>query len=151
MTVAGRVGTCARRLSRLVPLAEAVGHLAVARVRLRRDDFSRLSAELGQHMAETPSAPWRQADRVAALDVARAIQRAATVTPWRTACFEQALAGQRMLRRRAVPCTLYLGVGRADAGVIAHAWLRAGDIAVTGGIPEGYAVVATYADGAPAG
>lgn len=49
----------------------------------------------------------------------------------------QAIAAQRMLRRRRIASTLYLGVAsnreKKDA-IVAHAWLRAGDKIITGEI-----------------
>ena len=56
-------------------------------------------------------------------------------------CLIQAIAGQWMLRRRSIPCTLHIGVGRTDKPegafhIIAHAWLRSGNIFVSGGVPN---------------
>ncbi len=52
-------------------------------------------------------------------------------------CLVQALAARRMARRRGVATTLFLGVGRDDAGkLVFHAWLRYGDRVVTGGRAE---------------
>ena len=51
-----------------------------------------------------------------------------------------------MLRRRAVPSVVYLGVGKdAAGGFIAHSWLRCGDRIVTGGGSRPrYSVIAAY-------
>jgi hypothetical protein len=50
-----------------------------------------------------------------------------------------------MLRLRGTESTLYLGVTREP--VAAHAWLRVGDMHVTGGQDVGrYAVVASFAE-----
>jgi len=63
------------------------------------------------------------------------VQAVARHLPWRFVCLPQAIAAQRMLRRRGVASTLYLGVApdreKPDA-IAAHAWLRAGDKIVTG-------------------
>lgn len=56
-------------------------------------------------------------------------------TPWESKCLVQAMTAQKMLRRRCLYSTLYLGVGKNDEGnnLQAHAWLRSGSIIVTGG------------------
>lgn len=47
-------------------------------------------------------------------------------------CFAQAIAAQRLLKKRNIPSELYLGVNKNDATLKAHAWLKCGDIFVTG-------------------
>ena len=65
-------------------------------------------------------------------------------------CLMQAVAAQRMLRRRNIPATVYVAMlaGR-QAGVnplLAHAWVRCGDRVVTGQCDESqYRVIATFA------
>ena len=55
-------------------------------------------------------------------------------TPWKSNCLVQAYAGKRMLTRRKLGCTIYLGVAKDhDGTMIAHAWLRCGTTYVTGG------------------
>ncbi len=55
-------------------------------------------------------------------------------TPWKSNCLVQAYAGKRLLARRKLGCTLYLGVAKDhDGTMIAHAWLRCGNYYVTGG------------------
>ena len=57
-------------------------------------------------------------------------------TPFRSVCIQQAIAARIMLHRRGIPSVLSFGVARTvDAGAIkltAHAWLRAGQVEVTG-------------------
>jgi hypothetical protein len=54
--------------------------------------------------------------------------------PWRSDCLIQAMAAHRWLRRNGVTGEFYLGVAKQDdASMIAHAWLKAGDLTVTGG------------------
>ena len=68
--------------------------------------------------------------------------------PWECQCLVQAVAGKAMLRRRSMPTTLYLGVAKDEnARLCAHAWLRCGDVIVTG--REGadrFSVVSTFGD-----
>lgn len=71
--------------------------------------------------------------------------RIADKTPWDSKCLVRALAARKILKRRKVATTLYLGVGLEDGeGMIAHAWLRCGSFYVTGGTGEGYAMVAKF-------
>ena len=62
-----------------------------------------------------------------------AVQSASGYTPWTSNCLAQALAAQRMLHRRRLPSTLYIGVAKpADQPLTAHAWLCCGEAFVTG-------------------
>jgi hypothetical protein len=63
-----------------------------------------------------------------------AITRACVRSPWRTMCFEQALAAKMMTRRRGLRSVIYFGVKKeADNDKIqAHAWLKVGEFVVTG-------------------
>jgi hypothetical protein len=80
--------------------------------------------------------------------VGRAVVGAAANTPWRSACLEQAVAAAGLLRRGGIPGTLYLGVARDPTqpdGMAAHAWLRCGNVMVTGAAGhERFAVVGMY-------
>ena len=53
-------------------------------------------------------------------------------TPWKSACMVQALTAQLLLRLFTIPATLYLGVGKSNDKLVAHAWLRSGSEIVTG-------------------
>ncbi len=76
--------------------------------------------------------------------VARHVNRSANNTPWESKCLVRALTAQSLLKKKKISTTLYLGVGTEDGKMTAHAWLRTGELYVTGGNGEGYAVVATY-------
>lgn len=82
------------------------------------------------------------ADYKYVLKVAYAVNRVCNRTRWESKCLVRALTAQRLLRKKKIPSTLYLGCGLDDEGnMIAHAWLRCGRIYVTGGNGDGYAVV----------
>jgi hypothetical protein len=51
-----------------------------------------------------------------------AVTRVANRLPWRPTCLRQALAAQRMLRRRRIPNRLHLGV-TSPSEPAAHAWV----------------------------
>ncbi len=79
-----------------------------------------------------------------ALRVARAVDHACSRTTWESKCLVRALTAQHLLKRKEVPSTLYLGCGKEEERMIAHAWLRVGDMYVTGGNGAGYAIVSKF-------
>jgi len=85
--------------------------------------------------------------------VGLALFYAAKVTPWRSMCFEQALAGRLMLQSRSLPSTLHLGVAKRagvaqqSAALKAHAWLVCQGEIITGGPDvEQFGVVARFGE-----
>jgi Transglutaminase-like superfamily len=123
-------------------VAEAVAYLALARAGVVALPFRVLAQRLGVPHAETPVATGPD---LTSRRVAWAIAAAAKRVPWRSECLEQSIAAMAMLRRRGIASTLYLGMARDP--VTAHAWLRVGDLNVTGGRDVGrYTVVASFAD-----
>jgi hypothetical protein len=96
--------------------------------------------------------PVRQPDlppaarKIAVRRIRWAIFSCARRVPWRTVCFQQALAAQLMLRRRGIPSVLYYGAAPDDKrGLAAHVWVRAGEIGVVGHeISHQFAVLAKY-------
>ncbi len=78
--------------------------------------------------------------------VSMVVNRVARRTPWESKCLIQALTAQRLLMQKKIPSTLYLGVGKEDKNMVAHAWLRCGEYYITGGNGEGYAIVARFSN-----
>lgn len=120
---------------------EALCFLALAGLGLRLFPMQRLMRWLdGGSLSPTP-------EPTATPEAVRdAVRRAAAVTPWRTPCLAQAVAGKAMLRRRKVRSTLYLGVAREGGTTLsAHAWLCCDKVYVTGGPGhEAYSVIARF-------
>lgn len=113
---------------------EALVFLCRAKLQLLFVPFRKLAPGFGAPQIET-GAVISPTDRPIAVDVSWAVQAVARHFPLGFVCLPQAMAAQRMLRRRGISSTLYLGVApdRADPRSIqAHAWLRAGDKIVTG-------------------
>src|SRR5262249_7730157 len=114
-------------------LATAAIELFVARVRLAARPADELLREI-----QTPLSPSRR-PRVPPheIDVKRlawAIAALAPNVPWRSDCLIRAVAADRWLRRLNLQPNFYLGVAKDQQGnLVAHAWLRYGDMAVTGG------------------
>lgn len=53
--------------------------------------------------------------------------------PWNVKCFEEAIAAKKTLEKHNVKATIYLGVAKKDKNkLIAHAWLKSGDVFITG-------------------
>lgn len=88
--------------------------------------------------------------------VGRAVVRAARHLPLTLLCLPQAIAAQRMLRRRGIASTLHFGMALSTDGsrrMLAHAWLTVGEQGVIG-IPasQGFSELARFsqeASGAP--
>lgn len=67
-------------------------------------------------------------------------------TPWESKCLVQAITVKNMLKRRNIETTVCLGITK-DKGdhILAHAWLKCGDIIITGETKEGlFAKVACF-------
>jgi hypothetical protein len=123
----------AERLRRLTPgewrdAGRGVAELARARLQLRR-----AAGDLPNHLAAPEEAgPMAPADLDRALDIGRALDRAASIVPWRADCLVKALAAQHWLGRLGLPARIELGA-RAAPAFGAHAWVRVGDAVVVGG------------------
>ena len=128
---------------------EAFTLCGYARVALLIIPFKKLAPRLGRHKHETTKEmDWNALEDLR--KVKRAVNRASRLTPWKSKCFVQAIAGKIMLRKRGFPSTIYLGVCKdkeKGEGLKAHAWLRSGQFIVTG--REGmmaFTVVATFGE-----
>lgn len=122
---------------------EAATCLAAARFAVERLPFAHLSRVLGALGQESP-AYVKPAAAAVATRVRQLLAMAARGLPWPSTCLMEASAGKVMLARRGVPSTLYLGVRRSSTELEAHAWLRVGDLAITGGDGEDFTVIARY-------
>jgi len=113
-------------------LAEAWLSLAWSRLLIFLP-FRRIAPLLGAPGCETE---WRELPREAQIELERiadAVRIASRAAWWECKCLVRALAAMRMLKRRGIGSTLYLGTGRDDAGrLAAHAWLRSGSRIITG-------------------
>ena len=121
-----------RTLSEYSLFAEAWIFLAFARLVLVFVPFRRIANMLGKVMYEVPADLQQDPKVLAAVSVA--IIRAGARSPWRTKCFEQAIASKIMLRLRGIRTTVYFGISKNGPGEMrAHAWLKVNDTIVTGG------------------
>jgi hypothetical protein len=115
---------------RVLRHAEAIVELTRASVVLRLVPPRSASALLGR----VEDAPARAASAAQLRDarlIGMIVASDARRLPWKPSCLRQALAVQRMLRRRDIPGRLHLGVapmGDAEA----HAWVTVGSRTVIG-------------------
>lgn len=129
-------------------LVEAGSWLIAARILLLLVPFKYLAARLGKQHNQSPVTFDTNPERDQARRIGRAVTTMSRYVPWDSACLAQAVAGKFMLQRRHIPSTLYLGVAKdGDAKMIAHAWLRCGDVIVTGAPQhQRFTVVSTFAE-----
>ena len=110
---------------------EAALELARASLEIRVVPSSRTVALLGTPETGTADEPVGAGAQCEAARVGRTVTRVALRLPWHPTCLRQALAVQRMLRRRAIPGRLHLGVTSATEAA-AHAWVTVGGRPVVG-------------------
>ena len=106
----------------------AVYWLAVARIWLARVSFPQLAARLsaGEGVENTDPELLRR--------VTYAVTAAGGNVPWRSDCFPQAIAANKLLQGYGYQSTIHLGVDKAGkTQLLAHAWLTCGETVVTGG------------------
>lgn len=78
---------------------------------------------------------------VYAASVSRIVNRICTKTSWESKCLVRALTAQKLLKRKKIHSTMYLGCRLEEGKMVAHAWLRVGKMYVTGGNGADYAIV----------
>ncbi|WP_379137745.1 lasso peptide biosynthesis B2 protein [Paenibacillus sp. sgz500958] len=109
--------------------------------------FSRVAPSLGERWKETDAEVAH--DQVRNIrDISQAIQLMSKYTPWESKCLVRAISGMKMLQRRGIESTLYLGTAKDENGaLIAHAWLRSGPYYVSGAeVMEKFVTVDKYAN-----
>ncbi|PGE61165.1 lasso peptide biosynthesis B2 protein [Bacillus toyonensis] len=119
--------------------------LGWARV-LKSITFSKVAPSLGDYMNETSVAQIQQHEDTLK-EVSEAISIMSRYTFWESQCLVKAIAGMKMLEKRDIESTLYLGTAKDNSGaLIAHAWLRSGSFYVTGSEGmEKFTVVGSFA------
>ncbi|SDF15696.1 hypothetical protein SPACI_011840 [Sporomusa acidovorans DSM 3132] len=120
--------------------------LAIVRLLIVLVPFRYITTYLGKHMQESPYAD--DNENIFINQVGWAILAVSRHTPFESKCLVQAITGKILLRRRHLKNTMYLGVAKnLENQMMAHAWLRSGNVIVTGGdISNKFTVVAKFAD-----
>jgi hypothetical protein len=124
--------------------AEAWFLLAVARLMLLFVPFKKLVPVMQYKRVKTYPPGQEQ---LILHGIQAAIARACVRSPWRTKCFEQALAAKMMTGRRGIDSIIFFGVAKGGEGekLQAHAWVKCESFIVTGwaGVDK-YTVVGTF-------
>ena len=124
---------------------EAYVYLGWARI-LKSMPFSKIASTLGTHMDET-SLSYNESNKLVLRSISEAIHIMSRHTFWESKCLVRAIAGMKMLERRQIESTLYLGTAKDENGkMVAHAWLRSGSFYITGAEEMGrFTVVSKFA------
>lgn len=110
---------------------EAFLYLGLARCLISLP-FARIAPSLGARMEETSHA-LPEGNKAELARVHEAIQVVSGHTFWESKCLVRAIAASKMLNRRGIESTIYLGTARNEFGhMAAHAWLRSGPYYITG-------------------
>lgn len=108
--------------------------------------FNKLKKRMGRHNEESVATVDKKIYKEA-IHVTWVVTLIASKTPWESKCLVQALTAQKMLKKKGISTTIYLGVRKEGSEMKAHAWLRCGEYYVTGGaIRNLYTVVAKFAN-----
>lgn len=118
------------RQSKLL-LFESYFYLGWARI-LKALPFAKVAPSLGNIMLETPFT-LHTGNKALLAHISQTIQITSRYTLWESQCLVKAIAAMKMLERRKIESTLYLGTAKDETGqLIAHAWLRSGPFYITG-------------------
>ncbi|QFT78680.1 lasso peptide biosynthesis B2 protein [Erythrobacter sp. THAF29] len=124
-----------RSIKRTVLKAEIVSGLAFARLLIKVVPFRLWRRTLGpiDGSGNATAAPLTAREEKMASDIGRIIGRLARRQKFEAVCFPQAMAGRWVLGRRGIPSQIVLGSRRDGSSELQfHAWLKVGDLVVTG-------------------
>ncbi|MEJ9229125.1 lasso peptide biosynthesis B2 protein [Peribacillus butanolivorans] len=126
-------------------LIEAFINLGWARY-LKSIPFSKVAPSLGEQMKETSHTP-NTLNKEELVSISQAIHIMSRYTFWESQCLVKAIAGMKMLEKRNIESTLYMGTAKDENGeFIAHAWLRSGPFYITGAeVMDRFTVVSKFA------
>ena len=114
-------------------LVEALIYSAIARLVILVIPFKKYKKYMGKYNEETSFEGDSRSNEIIN-KVGWAVRVVCSRTPWQSKCLVQALIAQRMLRKRHICSTLYLGISKNEENDLsAHAWLRCGQVFITGG------------------
>ena len=122
--------------------------LGVSKSLILITSFRRLEEFLGKSHGVSPVLPLLsplQCKR--ASQIGHLVRTTARYTPWKSNCFPQAVTAALLLRLFKVPYLLCFGLTRSKEtkDYLAHAWVAAGPVIITGGFSfDVYTVVACY-------
>lgn len=124
-------------------LVEAYLYLGWARI-MKLLPFAKVAPSLGLQMEETSE---DTSHKEVLRNVSKAVHMMSKYTFWESQCLVKAIAAMKMLEKRGIESTLYLGTAKDEKGLlIAHAWLRSGPYYISGSEGmEKFTVVSKFA------
>ncbi|MEG3154973.1 lasso peptide biosynthesis B2 protein [Sphingomonas sp. RB1R13] len=122
-------------------LVEAIAALAAAAAAIRFLSFRR-----AVNFGAVPLGEPRENATALADELSWTVGAAARILPFRTVCFQQGLALQRMVRRRGIDARLHYAIGKDETDrLAAHVWVSADGRALIGEQHDNiFMTVATY-------
>ncbi|WP_434798690.1 lasso peptide biosynthesis B2 protein [Terrisporobacter vanillatitrophus] len=116
----------------------------IMRFKVLNIPFKKIKTNLGTYNEESAKEVSIE-DYKIARKIGNAVINTCNYTPWESLCLVQSMTVQKMLKRRKVSSTLYLGVNKDDKNDMkAHSWIRCGELFITGGDGSNYATVAKF-------
>lgn len=117
------------------------------RYKILKVPFNKLKEELGTYNTESTREVSSEEYKIVK-NIRGIVIHISKHTPWESLCLVQAMTVQKMLKKRGISSTIYLGVNKDKSNdeMKAHAWIRCGEMYVTGGNGTGYATVAKFSN-----
>ena len=123
---------------------EAFFLTGIMRYKILHIPFDKLKKQLGKYNQESKE-ELSQDEYKVVMKIRNAVVNTSKYTPWESLCLVQSMTVQRMLNKRNISTTLYLGVNKDKNNEMkAHSWIRCGNVFVTGGDGGTYATVAKF-------
>lgn len=108
---------------------EAWFFLTLAKLFILFFPFKKIASWIGDTQSESSK---ENEFKELVFQVEYAVRRAGDFVLFKSKCYDQALATTLMLKRRAIPSTIYFGLYKSESDLKAHAWVRYGDFIVAG-------------------
>lgn len=106
--------------------------------------FKCVKKRLGEAKKESPQKESLEAYQMAK-EIRSVVLLACKYTPWESKCLIRAMLVQHFLKRKKIATTIYLGVNKDDFNNMkAHAWIRCGEMIVTGEYEKKHFVQVAY-------
>ena len=132
-------------------LIEALYFLFVSQLMIKLVPFRKISKILGKPEKEEYIVAKKEDNPEVCREleqISKIIRLAANGIFWDSKCLARAIAAKRLLKRRKISSTVFLGiVDGEEKKLLAHAWISSGGIIITGekGI-ENYRVITIFTD-----
>lgn len=109
--------------------------------------FKKYRDKFGKYKEESPNEVSEESYEEARY-IGWVVNTVSKYTPWESKCLVQALTAQKLLKKKNISSTLYLGIYTDQYNkMLAHAWLRTGSYYVTGGlIKDKFTIVAKFSN-----